>query len=590
MVRTAPGHPLRRWQLYIIMIWLCFVSILASGYRDQVGANHPLQLLLVQKLHDPTLYPNDVFVKETVYAYASWLWYIVARLSQFANLSVVLGVLFIVVRLLLLLAAYWLARNFFPQSGAAPIAAMAFMATSPSPLIGAGNPIRDFTEQTSFAVAFVLLAFAAFMQRRPLLTALWLGLAMDMNMMYALFGLVYLFVAWGSIAEYRKDWRAWLAAAPVLILSGTPGLWLTITKGTRQVEDLAAVWKVAEMQFPYHFFPPLWPVPIQLFVVGLMLFSWWLAGKVPFVAPGTAVHLRIWALVGFGWYLLAWLTPYVLHSLTLLRLHPIRGHDLWLLGTGIFFAAAAAAWIETRLSRVPWRFALQTALLTVSILWLRIYFFRVSGFIQMVAIFLFSGLLAAVSSTILARTRSLTITSHLLASVAVLIAVTILSLRGLMWHAERVIAAENWLGIAPTPCYAVAEWARNATRREDVFLVPVGPDEGWQEFRHLSQRNVFVHWKDGTAWPYAPWYAAEWLRRMQLLGLMEIARLDKYQLGSWIYVRKNYSNKIYRNVDEKRVMQLAKQYRIDYWITYQDMPTQLPIVYQHGDWKVVRIR
>lgn len=573
-----------------VAAWLCLVSVLVTGYKGLTGANHPLQLVLVQKLLDPTLYPNDLFVQETAFAYASALWYLIAWLSRLVDLSTVLAVFFVASRVLLILAAAWQAKVYFPQSRVAPFAAMAFLASSPSPLIGAGNPIRDFTEQTSFAAAFVLLGFAAFLQQRPLLTAFLLGLAMDMNMMYAFFGMVYLAVAWLVSSEHRNEWRRWFIAAPLMVLVGAPGIWLTLKSGAQPVTDVQAVWQVAELQFPFHFFPVLWHPLLQLLLLGLFGLSWWLARVTPFSAVTVRVHLQVWTLVGMGWYLLAWLTPYVFHSLTLLRLHPIRGHDLWMFTAGIFFAGAAAAWIEHRPAAVPWRFAAQAMILTTAIIWRRIDLLKMSGIAQWIALLVISGALSLGIRAILSRARS---NGHNLSAAwaALLTGIIVLSGRAFIWQGQRALAANNWLGNPAPSCQPVAEWARSATQRHDVFLVPFGPEEGWQDFRHLSQRNVFVHWKDGTAWPYAPWYAADWLQRMRLLGLMEVAQLREsdYRTGSWVHVRETFANDVYRQVDEKRVLSLAKQFRIDYWVTYKDIPTQLPIVYQAEKWKVIKL-
>ncbi|GBC93251.1 hypothetical protein HRbin15_01741 [bacterium HR15] len=584
---------LNQWGMTLLTVWLCLISILITGYKDIIGANHPLQLVLVQKILHPELYPNDQFVQETAYAYASFLWYLVALLSRWVDLSVVLGVLFVVSRLLFLIAAFQIGRAFFASSHAAPLAAMAFIASSPSPLVGAGNPIRDFTEQTSFAVAFVLLGLAALMQRRPVLTASFLGLAMDMNMMYALFGMVYLAVSWVVTPECRKEARRWLISLPVVVLVGAPGIWLTLQSSAHSSFDVQAVWQVAELQFPYHFFPTLWHPLLQVALLGLMGLSGYLARVLPFSTTAARTYLPLWAVIGFFWYLLAWLTPYVFHSLSLLRLHPIRGHDLWMFTAGVFFAGAAATWIDQRPATSWWLFAVQVGMLTVAIVWRRFDILKIDSITLLILAFLLSGILGAGLRALWSKSYSQQFTHATNAWLALLVGIAFLSGRAIIAHAQRVTTAGNWLGIQAPPCLPFAEWARKNTQLDDVFLIPFGPQEGWQDFRHLSQRNVFVHWKDGTAWPYAPWYATHWLQRMRLLGLMEVAHLDEhhYRTGRWTHVRETYADHVYiKTIDETRILQLVTQFRIDYWIAYKQTRTNLPVVYQHGEWKIIKVK
>lgn len=591
MVQGHSTSVRNRAGIVLPFMFLLIVFCLMLGYKDIYGANHALQLVLVQKFNNPALYPNDIFVEETAFAYASALWYLVAWLSRFVDLHVLLGGIYILSRVLLLVGAGWLARSWFGESRVAMLAGMAFIAAAPAPLIGAGHPIKDYAEQTTLAVGLVLMGFAAFLNRRPFLTAVLMGLAISMNLMYAFFGLVYLGASWVLAPEYRKAWRQWLAASPLLILAGLPGIWLTLRSGTQPLNDLRPVWQVAELQFPHHFFPLLWHPLLQALTLGLMGLSWWLARSTASAVPENRVHLQIWAVVGFGWYVLTWLTPYVLHSFTLLRLHPIRGHDLWLLTAGVFFAGAAAAWIANRPAQSVGQAVVQFAVLTIALMWNRIPFLKLSGAAQLALLIAISGLLGAGLWRLWSVLRERGRPSPNLAGLALLVAVGLLFGRSLSWHYKRVTQTGNWLGIPKPTCLPLAEWAKGATSPEDVFLIPVAPEEEWQQFRYIAQRNVFVQWKDGTSWPYAPWYAEDWLQRMRLLGLMEVARLDEanYRLGEWTHVRDTYADELYRHVNEERVLQIAQQFRIDYWITHKDTPTRLPVVYQSGEWKVVRV-
>lgn len=159
---------------------------------------------------------------------------------------------------------------------------------------------------------------------------------------------------------------------------------------------------------------------------------------------------------------------------------------------------------------------------------------------------------------------------------------------------SSVLKGQNILSTVQHPAIRVAEWARNTTPKDAVFLIPIHNEGGWDLFRHLSQRNVFVHIKDGVAWPYAPWFADEWLERLAALGFLKAMRIDRktYRIGSWVHIwshdEKNFI-RFYNEIDDDRVEKLRRQYRIDFWITRSNVATRFPKVYEHEGWKVLRL-
>jgi hypothetical protein len=45
----------------------------------------------------------------------------------------------------------------------------------------------------------------------------------------------------------------------------------------------------------------------------------------------------------------------------------------------------------------------------------------------------------------------------------------------------------------------------------------------------------------------------------------------------------------YLSLDDGKVNELRKKYRIDYWITLENVPSRFPEVYRYGHWKVLRV-
>lgn len=90
MVVNAP-RKLLRWAYLILIGWATLVSVLITGYMGDQGFTHNFSLILVHRLNDAELYPNDPFA-ETAYSYASVYWYIVAWLNRWFALEWILGV------------------------------------------------------------------------------------------------------------------------------------------------------------------------------------------------------------------------------------------------------------------------------------------------------------------------------------------------------------------------------------------------------------------------------------------------------------------------------------------------------------------
>jgi len=562
------------------------VSLLVSGYRDVYGANHGFQLLLVQKINNPALYPADP-VAEVIFSFASAFWYGVAWLTRGLNLSAVLFVLFWVKNILLLLMGYRWARLLFPHSWGAVYAAPLFLATAPAPLIGNGHP-SDSLEQTSFSVIVALLALESLLRRREGAYMLWMGLVTYFNPMYAIFAYSYVALSVFGDRVLRRDWLRWAGATVGSLGIGLPG-WLLLLRAARPpVADPQAVWQTAELSYPYHFFPKAWDIEPQLVLLAygalvLALCRFW-GGS----AGRLRLHLALWTTLALGYYLLAWLTPYVLCSLTLLQLHPIRATELWFVVAGIFLAAGACAWVESRPAETLRRWFTPLALLVCTGATWR--FGYGAGF-SIKSMFLLTVGLEAYRQMAQRTAWRLTV------GVILVLCGAFVAANALRIHMMRVSRYGNWMGIPRAPAYEIARWARASTPADTVFLVPLYSDaEGWHHFRHLSQRGVFVTRKDGTAWPFAPHYAHEWKARMRAAGLFEVAQLDDatYRIGAWVHIGilrrgQDYFRRANDRLDDMRVRQIAKRYRIDYWIVPVNKPTRFPEVHTHGEWKVVRV-
>lgn len=576
-----------------LLLLLSGVLIGFSGYNGVYGANHPLQLVAVLKINAPHLFPNDALA-DTSFSYASLFWHFVAWLERYFSIESVLLLLFLTRSVLIVYAAYRLGRALFPEATKAHWGCMVFIAV-PTGLLSVGNLVHGVAEQTAFALAFLLLGVAAFIERRWIHFGFWMGLVGSMNFLYAIYGVAYCAAALLLVERDKVVWSRFITAIIAAAVIAAPAISMLLRAARIPVYDTQAVWQVAELTYPPFFFPNTLGMRWHIVFWALVAVSLILAYFKPQV-----LHLRLpryllaWTLTALGWYSLAWATPYWLKSLTLLHLHPIRGVELWYCISGFVIAGTAAEWAAhyVRDKKHPWGIA--AAGLLGATLWsyLLAHDWRFIA-LRLIGVFM----LAEAARLILSRTLN---TTWKISPYAVVLGVNLLlvSLSAAREHYHRVVAYGNLWGTPRYPAVeAIAQWARIHTHRDDVFIVPVHGE--WRHFRYLSQRSVFVHRKDGDAWPSAPWYAAEWLRRMEMLGLLEAAglRREDYTVGQWTFVGysewvrqpQNFYAQVSRMMNESYIAQLRQHYKLDYWITSQDVPTNYPVVYTFGQWKVVHL-
>ena len=569
-----------------LFIWLTVVSTFITGYTHIYGTNHPYQLVLVQKLNDPSLYPNDPF-SDTVYHYASVLWYVIARLSRFLDISIILFIFLFFNKFLFLLVGFRLARTFFPDTVYAPAIGMVTMAVFPQLIFGGGYETNS-TQQSSLAIAALLLALDAFLNRRWIGLTIWLGLALNLNLMFSIHAMTYL-AASSVVCMCTNRSTDFLQRTIVAVLGGVligaPAVYLVGRASMNAECNPRSVWQAIELSTPYHFYPQMWEIPRQLLALLFAITILWVVWRFRNASP-VGAHIAAWTGTALGWYLLGWVNPLILHLLPLMHLHPVRALIFWQLASMVFLTAFLVHLVKDNKRLMEQKRGYLYLISEVVIIFINKFYLHSISVLLIVASVVSWRFLRQISLHRGIRSGDFLLT------VAVVWVVSLAACGVLVWSV--LFPKKSAFAVFQSPSIPVAEWARKNTSKESVFLIPIYSEGGWALFRHLSQRNVFVHYKDGSAVTYAPYFADEWLERVKALGLHETLGIDEnaFKVGSWVHLwRRDAKNfvYVYDKVDDSRVKQLKKRYRIDYWITRSAVRTRFPKVYENEGWKVLKV-
>ncbi len=455
-----------------------------------------------------------------------------------------------------------LARTFSPRSELPVVAAMTIFAAGLQPLVGDGTIVEKYTEQTGFAIPFLLLAIAAFYRRRPLATASWLAIGCNVNILYGMYMLSYLTVVWLVDPECRRAWRRWIPAAGAFLLLSSPIIVLTALAFGQGATDKALWYVAAQARHAHHLFPLRWSKPALAMQVALMALVAILFTQKRSELPRLSSHAWTWTAVAAGWLLYAFVAAYVLKIPALLVISAGRALDLWLCFASVVLVSviASAAGGSLGGDRLPWLFALAGSVLV----WTPEISASVVGL----------GLLALAWEPV----RQWVIRASTRRIAVALVACVFLTgaLKGL--HREAFATADENAFAGRPETANIAEWARRNTPPDAVFLI----DPSWGAFRMLSRRPVFVTFQDGGAILWNRAFVNEWVRRLHAIGL-EVAD------GARIRVQRPWLTSTYDRLTDADARRLSEWAWVRYWVVPREQASAYAVVYERGSYKVLKI-
>lgn len=551
-----------------LSFWILLISSLAITKIGVFCWNHAIQVPLVNWLNDRSLYPQDPYMA-VLARYPFGMWSIVALLARVFPLEGMLLVLFVLERLFVLYAAGRLARAFAPRSGLAVVAATALFAFGLQSMIGHGTIIALSFEHTTLAIACILLGCAAFYERRPVATAVWLGVGFELTPMYGVFALSYFGAVFVLDAEYRGEWKRWVRPFLLFLALSSYAVYLglVVAKGPSAVDPS---WFAAALaRGSAHLYPWTWGLePFARFGVFVAL----LAAVTFFVRreePRLFRHGVIWSAVAVAWLIDAIAAAYVVHSPRLMMMQPVRAIDLLVCFGGIAMVSVASS----RLDRYPAPSGRQGWLLALGAsfaVWL------VPG-MQVVAVLLVIAALPPVW-----RRLAPSVSPRRLAGLLVAwVVLAGLNLAHVRWSGSDDVQHVVIRG-PEAPTRELAAWAEKNTPVDAVFLLNASAEPDFDQFRALAKRSIFTSTNEGAGIYWAPEFVLEWTRRLNALGVkVEYRDIDSLD---------NDFDAAFGNLDDDHVLRLKEQYRVSHWVVPGAHPSRFPVVWEDEEFKVLEVR
>ncbi|MGC8785357.1 MAG: DUF6798 domain-containing protein, partial [Armatimonadota bacterium] len=503
-----------------------------------------------------------------------------AWLSHWLPLEPLEMVLFLMARGWLFYAVYRLAQAVVPGNRLAALGSMAAFALIPQPMFAEGTIMVNIFEQSSVAVPFVLLAVADFIERRYWRSALWLGIVANLTVLYAVYLAIYLLGIVLTVPDFRREWRALLAASVFALLVASPVIALNLAHRYVPPADVDLWYKVNRFRSWFHVFPLAFSVSAWASLLGAMVligFGRWMGGA---VGPLRREFIRAWLWAIVVAVAGALVAAYGVKIPQLVSLQLAKAVDL-LIAPGVVLAVSAwSSWLEEVLQRNDVvRSVVAGTLWSASVTyWSWSAHPKVSLLLVGIVVL---GVGAAFQLRLPQRGDRLRVGQQMIA--------TALGVALVAGCARQVqTAGVRWRQAAASPQYPFAQWALQNTPKDAVFLVPPGMQEDWQSFRAISRRGVFVTWKDGTHVLFDPRYTQEWVSRIAEIGFD--IRKHELRLRGSPPVNETNINSLYFKLQDEDVARMASRYRIDYWIVPVDKPSRFREVFRHGKWKVLQVR
>lgn len=556
---------------------LLYVASMFVGKIGVYQLNNFLQMPLVLKAQDPALFPNDSYVAALQH-YPIPLWHWISPLFSLGSAVTVLTVLTLLLRLFVFWAAGKLALALTDGNRFAEVAAWAVFAAGIDPPVGAGTVYPFTFEHTAASIGCLLLAAAFLLRQKKLPFAIFAGLAGFFNLLYGLQGLIYFAAIVFASPIHRQTAARWVMAGVASLALMAPSILLathSLTVAKLPPHQLATL---NRLNYPYHFFPSTWSGVqwgrLVLAVLAMVFIGKWTSWKRESRIAALATTAVMALFIGLAYY-----GGDLLEVSLLISTQPARAADFWF----GFASVAMASFFATKVSTSARPFV---ALTSFAGLLVTIAFWRYGSRNDTETGKVLVGLGVAVLAVGFAMTgKNKTARVPSWASVAALGLLLAGFLGESLWALDRMRGPDGNVMVLQTPFGGpkdrVYAWIASNTPKSARFLAP----PSLIDFRVFAQRSPFLSENEGAAMMWEPPFALDWLRRVQTLGVwVDPQNLEPFPNWTGALAQN------YERIDDGFAKRLAEVADLDYWVLASERTSALPVVYDDGAIKVVKLR
>ena len=550
-----------------------FLASIFVGKMCVFQINNLIEMLLVQKALDPSIFTHDSYVATLQY-YPIPLWHWIAPLFTFTSQVNTLLILGLLQRIFVFWTAGRLALSLTNGNRWAELAAWAIFSAGIQSIVGEGRVYPYYFEHSGMCIGCLMLAMAMYVEKKKKWFALWVGLAGFFNLLYGLGALLYFLASTLALKQYRESFLKWFEAAIASFVPMSPAFyyaWQVYERPKMPAHEFALI---NRLHFPFHYFPTSWSnwqfVDLGIAAVAMACVALWSP-----LRKEIRVLAGVWTGMLIFFLLLAYFGGDLMEISFLISTEPARLSDFW-----YTFSAIAMVSLFTMIACN----ARTTAGLLAGVggVLASIAFWRY-GWLDNFSIGVFGyGAIAYFVAAIVAKFLSSK-------PAPMVMRVVTGGAFGVIFLCECVVGYK-WLKAQPGgdilqrpdgPQAAVYDWIKNNTPKDARFLTsPFAKD-----FRARTNRSPYFLMREASALMWDPTYGYEWLGRLHTFNLKGSDEDAKDNTRFLDHVDFNYSY-----VTDRNARALGYYENVQYWVIGANHPSTLPVVYEDQNFKVVSLK
>lgn len=527
------------------------ISIILQGYYYGL-IDHSLQIPLVNKIIDDSLYKNDLAISYLQENFIVWIWYFIAAVSRLVDLELLLFILHFFTRFLFYISIYLLAKIITKKKVVSYLSVLFFIL--PFPVLG-GRMMHPQFVHSSLAVPLLIFSLILLIKTNYSFSFFLLGLCFFIHPQYA--GYFFIMYSIYLIVNYKKiTFQTFFRFFLFVFLLPLP-VFVSALKVNSKILFNELWFKIARIRLYEHLFPSTWSVGnwgkfLGFFLLASLSFFW---SKVE--ERIKSVFLFLYVII-CGYLALGFVFSELIPTGRFLMTFPFRISEFFV----YLYVPFVINFFFSNLRKNKFLFLILVYLLVQSDIQRVFLFLSKANWIKLEVLTLSFIVLSLAIIGILVKTRVRVI---LFSFSFVLLILVIFGFLFVVFKMET-LEYISWKN--------VQLWTERNTSIDSVFIVPPYLDG----FRVWSKRNIVGDYKDGTIGLFSSEFAEKWWLIMRDYGLMRSIYSDSNQ------------KEIFSKFEEKKFKELAGKYKADYLVIEKEKKLDLPCIYENNYFKVYLLR